>query len=80
MVQNMQRWSSWLMASASKAEEPQGSGGSNPSRCVRDCTKVTCTKFFAEKASQNLRVSRGTLRIFGWRFRGKGQIVNLIGD
>ena len=30
----MQRWSSWLMASASKAEEPQGSGGSNPSRCV----------------------------------------------
>ena len=29
-----QRWSSWLMASASKAEEPQGSGGSNPSRCV----------------------------------------------
>ena len=27
----MQRWSSWLMASASKAEEPQGSGGSNPS-------------------------------------------------
>ena len=30
----MQRWSSWLMASASKAEEPQGSGGSNHSRCV----------------------------------------------
>ena len=29
-----QQWSSWLMASASKAEERQRSGGSNPSCCV----------------------------------------------
>ena len=35
-LQTMQRWSRWLMASASKAEEPQGSGGSNPSRCVKN--------------------------------------------